>query len=141
GEGMQCCRDTFFLDKTARLEKMPLAVRWQLALAKWKFIQRDAGADNVYLVLIATKFDYRALQRSGANEDPGYAVEHLPRGLAIGGIFHVHQNVGAVKGNDAWFGPRPDQWQKMDGDVPKENVQKLRVLSIQHCPQCAHFSL
>src|SRR2546430_15480637 len=62
GESVQRFRDSFFLDEPTRLEKLPLAIFRKLALPKWKFGQRNTGADDVDLTFVAAKLDYRALQ-------------------------------------------------------------------------------
>ena len=132
-------RQTFLLDQATCLDQTPFAIRRKFALPKWKFTQWNAGADDVDFVFFTAKLDHRALQRRGANEDSGDGVQHLLRRLPIRGLLHIDQDIGAVKRNDAWFRPRPDQGQEMDGNVSEENVQKLGVAAIQNLNQAAQF--
>src|SRR5260370_12129908 len=131
-ECVKCCCQAFLLNEPASLDKMPFTVFRKLTLAKWKFIKRNAGADDVDLVFIATEFNHRATQRSRTDENSRHDVEHSFGRIAISRFIHVDQNVGTVKRNDAWFRPRPNQRQKMNGNMSEKNMQKLRVLAIHN---------
>ena len=132
-------RQAFLLDQATCLDETPFAIRRKFALPKWKFIQRNARADDVDLIFVATELDHRALQRRRSDEDSGDGVQHLLRRLPIRGLLHIDQHIGAVKRNDAWFRPCPDQGQEMDGNVSEENVQKLGVPAIQNLNQATQF--
>ena len=47
---MQRGRQTFLFDQATCLDESPFAIRWKLALAKWKFSQGNTGANDIDLV-------------------------------------------------------------------------------------------
>ena len=96
-ERVQRRGQTFFLDQSTGLKETPFAVDGKFAFAKWKFLQRDAGAHDVDLAFVAAKLDHGALQRRRAHKNPGDSIEHLFGRVPIRGFFHIDQNVGAVK--------------------------------------------
>src|SRR5207244_11629819 len=79
--------------------------------------------------------------RSGANKNARDRVEHLFGRATISRLIHVHQNIGAVKRNDARFRPRPNQRQKMSCDMPEKNMEKLRVFAAENFGHTRDFAL
>ena len=88
---------TFFPDQSAGLNKTPLAVSRELALAKWKLFERNARSYNVDLVFGAAELADSGAQRIGADKYPRDRSQHLAGGGAVSRLFHIDQNVGAVK--------------------------------------------
>src|SRR6266478_4338546 len=94
-------RQTFFVNQTTCLHEAPFGRRGdKVAFAKRKFAEWNPGSLNFDLFFVATKIDNRAPQRFGANENKLYRVEHLPGGLSIRRLVHVHHYIRAVKGNN-----------------------------------------
>src|SRR5256885_4885084 len=104
-ERVQRVRDSLFLDKTAGLKKMPFAVCGKLAIAKRKFCERNAGADDVDLVFVAAELEHTAFQRFCADKNSSGKFEHLFGCRAISRFVHVHQHIRSMKGNDTWLLP------------------------------------
>ena len=100
-----------------------------------KFLQWNSGALDFNFFWIAPKINQCAPQRFRANQDQLHCVEHLPCGLSIGGFVHVHRNISAVKRNDRRVFPCANQWQEVDSDLAKVNVQEASVGSTQEAQQ------
>src|SRR5437773_11121492 len=90
---------------------------------------------------VATKLRKCAPQRFGANQNQLHCGEHLSRSLSIGGLVHLHRDIGAVKGDDRRLFPGANQRQKMDGDLTEINVQNASIDSTQGAKQRAQFSV
>ena len=79
-------------------------------------------------------------QRARADENETDGFHHFFRRVAMRRFLHVDHNVGAVKRNDARARPIQDERQQMDGDMPEINVEQLRIITIENCPQLLLFT-
>src|SRR5438105_13606173 len=62
GECMKGGRQTFLFNQAAGLYETPFAIGGKLAFAEWKFVKRNAGADDIDLVFVASELDHSAAQ-------------------------------------------------------------------------------
>ena len=79
-------------------------------------------------------------QRARADENETNGFHHFFRRVAMRRFFHVDHDVGAVKRDDARPRPAQNQRQQMDGDMPEINVEQLRIVAIENCPQLLLFT-
>src|SRR5438132_7686472 len=128
GEGVQCRSQPFLFDQAGGLYESPFAVGWKLTLPEWKFFEWNSRPHDVDLVFSAAKIDYRTPQRFRSNKNAAHRVEHFFRRPAICWLLEIDQRVRPVKRNNAWISPCAKKREKMHRDVPKKNMQQLRVV-------------
>src|SRR4029453_9064811 len=70
-------------------------------------------------------------QRLGAPQEKTPRAQHLTGGGAIMGFVEVDQHVRTMERNHCRRSPVQDERQEMDRDVPKINVEQLRLIFLK----------